>query len=237
MLCFLMISRLKKLCQKLQDDKKSLSRNIGDIEQREKSWRSEIEGKFQDSLEDIRHKIGDHEERYNAVVEENKKLREQLQQFLDYDKKRSADFELYKEHQSKLDEIHEKEKENFTAMFTKEKQQTLKLTTNLKQALEINELLKTRCNQYEAKFAEMGKTVTSSSQCIEEYKKMNTEIMRQNKALHGKLTDVMGKYKQLNSYVCCPWRECICSLLHYFIFTVSLGLCCPLRWLVGGDGA
>jgi len=191
---------LKKLCQKLQDDKKALSRNIGDIEQREKSWRSEIEGKFQESLEDIKLKIGDHEERYNGVVAENKKLREQLQQFLDYDKKRSSDFELYKEHQSKLDEIQQKEKDHFTAMLGEEKQQSLKLTANLKEALEINALLKARCSRYESKFAEMGSTVASSSQCIEEYKKMNAEVMAQNKALHGKLTDVMAKYKVLNSY-------------------------------------
>merc|ERR1719242_2717617 len=46
----------------------------------------------------------------------------------------------------------------------------------------------------------MDKTVRSSSQCIEEYKKMNTEIMKQNKDLHKRLTEVMGKYKQLNSY-------------------------------------
>ena len=194
---------LKKLCKKLQEDKKILNRNIEDIENREKTWRNEIEGKFQNSLQDIKDKIGDHEERYNAVVDENKKLREQLQTFLEYDKKRSSDFDLYKEHQGKLDEIHDKEKENFQMMIEKEKSQTLKLSSNLKQAIEINELLKQRCNQYEIKFGEMGKTVKESSKCIDEYKKMNIELMKQNKALHQKLNDVMGKYKQLNSYVCC----------------------------------
>ena len=193
---------LKKLCKKLQEDKKILNKNIDEIENREKNWRNEIEGKFQNSLQDIKDKIGDHEQRYNAVVDENKKLREQLQTFLDYDKKRSSDFELYKQHQSKLDEIHEKEKINFTQMIEKEKQQTLKLTNNLKEAIEINDLLKQRCNQYESKFNEMGKTVKESSKCIDQYKKMNVQLMKQNKQLHQKLNDVMGKYKQLNSYVC-----------------------------------
>eukprot|EP01084_Bolivina_argentea_P278752 476359_1 len=191
---------LKKLCKKLQEDKKILNQNLDDIQQREKNWRNEIEGKFQDSLKDIKTKIGDHEQRYNAVVDENKKLREQLQTFLDYDKKRSADFELYKEHQTKLDEIHDKEKSNFAQMVDKEKQQTLKLKNNLEQAIQINELLKARCNQYESKFGEMAKTVKESSNCIDEYKKMNIELMKQNKSLHGKLNDVMSKYRQLNSY-------------------------------------
>ena len=193
---------LKKLCKKLQDDKKILNKNLDDIENREKTWRNEIEGKFQNSLSEIRDKIGDHEQRYNSVVDENKKLREQLQQFLEYDKKRSNDFDLYKEHQSKLDEIHEKEKEHFTMEIQKEKAQSLQLTNNLKQAIEINELLKQRCNEYESKFGEMGKTVKESSKCIDEYKKMNIELMKQNKQLHKKLNDMMSKYKQLNSYVC-----------------------------------
>ena len=160
------------------------------------------EGKFQNSLKDIKDKIGDHEQRYNSVVAENSQLREQLQQFLDYDKKRSADFELYKEHQSKLDEIHNKEKVNYSQMIEKEKEQTLKLSNNMKQAIEVNELLKQRCDQYELKFSEMGKTVKESSKCIDEYKKMNVELMKQNKSLHHKLNDVVSKYRQLNSYVC-----------------------------------
>merc|ERR1712087_259778 len=119
---------LKKLCQKLQEDKKLLTANINEIEQKEKKWRNEIEGKFQNSLADIKDKIGNHESQYNAVLDENKKLRSQLKEFLDYDKKRSADFELYKEHQMKLDEIHNKEKLNYSQMIEKEKEQTFKLS-------------------------------------------------------------------------------------------------------------
>ena len=209
---------LKKLCKKLQEDKKILNKNLDDIESREKTWRNEIEGKFQNSLSEIRTKIGDHEERYNSVVDENKKLREQLQQFLEYDKKRSSDFELYKEHQGKLDEIHDKEKEHFTMELQKEKAQSLKFANNLKQAIEINDLLKQRCNEYENKFGEMGKTVKESSRCIDEYKKMNIELMKQNKQLHQKLNDVMSKYKQLNSYVCYIY---VLSLILY-IYNISL---------------
>eukprot|EP01084_Bolivina_argentea_P285043 488725_1 len=191
---------LKRLCKKLQQDKKILSQNIKEIEDREKKWRNDIEYKFENSLSDIRNKIGDHEDRYNLVIEENKKLREQLNTYLEYDKKRTSDFELYKSHQNKLDEIHLAEKKNFNEMIEKERQQTIKLSKNLKQAIEINDLLKERCNQYEIKFNQMNKTVKESSNCIDEYKKMNIQLMKQNKSLHNKLNDIMNKYKQLNSY-------------------------------------
>merc|ERR1711933_284794 len=47
---------------------------------------------------------------------------------------------------------------------------------------------------------EMAKTVKESSKCIDEYKKMNVELMKQNKTLHNRLNDVVSKYKQLNVY-------------------------------------
>merc|ERR1711933_15006 len=47
---------------------------------------------------------------------------------------------------------------------------------------------------------EMAKTVKESSKCIDEYKKMNVELMKQNKTLHNRLNDVVSKYKQLTSY-------------------------------------
>jgi len=191
---------LKRLCAKLQDDKKILTEHVQEMETREKQWKSSIEEKFQSSLQDIKDKIKDHEQRYNAVVEENTQLREQLTNFLEYDKKRSNDFELYKGHQGKLDELHEKEKENFSQMVDKERQQSLELATNLKQAMEVNHTLKERCQQYEDKFMEMGSTVKESSSVIGEYKKMNAQLMKQNKLIHEKLTSVMSKYKQLNCY-------------------------------------
>merc|ERR1712056_162130 len=85
-------------------------------------------------------------------------------------------------------------------MIEKEKEQTLKLSNNMKQAIEVNDLLKQRCNAYETKFGDMAKTVKESSKCIDEYKKMNVELMKQNKSLHGRLNEIVSKYKQLNSY-------------------------------------
>merc|ERR1712129_73723 len=79
-------------------------------------------------------------------------------------------------------------------------EQTMKLSANMKQAIEVNDLLKQRCNQYESKFGEMAKTVKESSKCIDEYKKMNVELMKQNKSLHGRLNEIVSKYRQLNGY-------------------------------------
>jgi len=184
---------LSKLCKQQQLE-------IKQRELKETQWRAEMEGKFEDSLSSIRDKIAEHESRYSAVVDENGKLRAQLQQFLEYDKKRSADFTLYKEHQGKLDEIVGQEKENLTALLEQESAKTRKLQTNLGESLKINDLLSSRCKEYEAKFGDMASTVKESSKCIEEYKKMNVELMKQNKAMHAKLTDVMSKYKLLNGY-------------------------------------
>merc|ERR1712129_35566 len=79
-------------------------------------------------------------------------------------------------------------------------EQTMKLSANMKQAIEVNDLLKQRCNQYESKFGEMAKTVKESSKCIDEYKKMNVELMKQNKSLHGRLNEIVSKYRQLNGH-------------------------------------
>merc|ERR1712129_98130 len=79
-------------------------------------------------------------------------------------------------------------------------EQTMKLSANMKQAIEVNDLLKQRCNQYESRFGEMAKTVKESSKCIDEYKKMNVELMKQNKSLHGRLNEIVSKYRQLNGY-------------------------------------
>ncbi len=72
-----------------------------------------MQGKFQKSLNDIKTKIKEHESRYSKVVEENDMLKKKISNFVEYDQKRIEDFETYKSHCSKLEEITEKEKNSF----------------------------------------------------------------------------------------------------------------------------
>jgi len=116
-------------------------------------------------------------------------------------KKRTGDFEKYREHASQLEKLQETEKEGMRKALDTYKQQMKDLTVKLAGTLQMNSMLERKCKDYEMKFDEMTKTMQTSNECIDQFKEMKkNNILKQNKDLHTNLKDLMSKYSQLNAF-------------------------------------
>lgn len=175
-------SKLETLCKELQKQNKNVLEQSKQISTDEQRKRQELSEKFSETIKDVQNKIANHDEERVKQDQENIKLREQLQSFINQYEVRDKHFE----HQLKAKDL---ECQLAEAKLRQAEELSNKAIERAdlyrQQALGLAErevVLKEQINTYSEKFKELQETLTKSNEVFTSFKKDSDKMQKRIKA-------------------------------------------------------
>jgi len=179
----------KQLCTRLQGERVAMKKKFTDIEEREKKWRAELEGKFETSIQDIKEQINKQEGKNKNIIQHNERMNEEMEM-------------LQKQNKELTDSLDTKEKE---ASFEQARLKTQiniaidekdELVNHLEQSLHMNQQFKVRLEEYRLKYVELQDGLKKSNEIINALKKGKNKLLSVN-SLVSKRNDEYAKKAKL----------------------------------------
>lgn len=178
----------KQLCTRLQGERVAMKKKFTDIEEREKKWRAELEGKFETSIQDIKEQINKQEGQNKNIIQHNERMSEEMEM-------------LQKQNQSLTESLDSKEKE---ASYDQARLKTQincaiddkdELVNHLEKSLQMNQEFKVRLEEYRLKYEELQDGLKKSNEIIAALKKGKNKLLSVNSLLSKRNDEYAKKAK------------------------------------------
>jgi hypothetical protein len=178
----------KQLCTRLQTERVAMKKKFTDIEEREKKWRAELEGKFETSIQDIKEQINKQEGQNKNIIQHNERMSEEMEA-------------LQKENQSLTEMMDVKEKEacdeqaRLRAQINCANDDKEELVNHLEQSLRMSQEFKVRLEEYRLKYEELQEGLKKSNEIIAALKKGKNKLISVNSLLSKRNDEYAKKAK------------------------------------------
>jgi len=178
----------KQLCTRLQGERVAMKKKFTDIEEREKKWRAELEGKFETSIQDIKEQINKQEGQNKNIIQDNERMNEEMEMLQQQNKELTDSLDT-KEKEASYDLARLKTQIN-CANDDKDE-----LVNHLEQSLHMNQEFKARLEEYRLKYVELQDGLKKSNEIIGALKKGKNKLLSVNSLLSKRNDEYAKKAK------------------------------------------